>query len=610
MSSRLELNIPEQVEADKSSLFLQPKELKAWVDALPWANIGEISRHVYKGLIDFNRTRVPQRDAMMGAEQFRKPVNYVTRSLEKHYLDTGFPLSKRNQKIANLTHELNCELAIAYKAVIKRYLRSSRVDKTDKKLLVIALYRAIYYLSKVIVQKALVYESCPTHIWQEIHGLYHYARRHGLDTLQVKVTSSGGEEHSSSIQNAYKRILMFNLASPMRLRQREIHQLYAVLEDWSRYAVIRDTVEKSDPENQFLVVVEKDAPPIHISLAKDEISNSSASKLIIDTTELINKLNEIFSQESEQITTGMPAGIMSNALRRRLMQTWSSAPHRKFARTKLNFELTVAVGLMAIHSLLEEEEAAYDADMGGELEADMNWLDQQADSDGFTGVSLKSRDLSAAFSLAPIEKRRDVRREGFEEFGPNSHDEIEPEPVVPIWGNTGEKDDVTYETYSFQTINESAGGYCLDWHGPPPVPPVKVGELIGIQSTSIAGQYGVAVIRWIQTSGEHGLQVGVQMLAPNALPVTVGKEAQQKALLLPETGDATKQSSLVTFPHPFNVGNDLIIEERQSIRPIKLTRMAESTGAFSLFQFSYMDLDDEDGKGDGKDDFDNIWSTL
>ena len=610
MSSRLELNIPEQVEAHKSSLFLQPKELKAWVDALPWANIGEISRQVYKGLIDFNRTHIPQRDAMMGAEQFRKPVNYVTRSLEKHYLDTGFPLSKRNQKIANLTHELNCELAIAYKIVIKQYLGSARIDKTDKKLLIIALYRAIYYLSKVVVQTALVYESFPAHIWQEIHGLYHYAKRHGLDTLQVKVTASGGKEHSSSIQDAYKRVLMFNLASPTRLRQREIHQLYAMLEDWSQYAVLRDSVENNDPENQFLVIVEKDAPPIHISLAQDDISDSSTTKLIIDTTELVNRLNEAISQESEQTKTGVSAGIMPNSLRHRLMQTWSSAPQRKFTRTKLNFELTVTVGLMAIHSLLEEEEAAYDADVDGELKADINWLDQQADSDGFTGVSLENRDLSAAFSLAPIEKRRDVRREGFEEFGPKSHDEIEPEPVVPIWGGTGEKDDVTYETYCFQTINESAGGYCLDWHGPLPVPPVKVGELIGIQSTSIAGQYGVAVIRWIQTSGEHGLQVGVQMLAPSALPVTVGKEAQQTALLLPETGDTTKQSSLVTFPHPYNVGDDLIIEERQNIRPIKLTRMVESTGAFSQFQFSYMDLDDEDGKGGGQDDFDNIWSTL
>ena len=137
MGHRLELYIPEQKESENSRLLLQPKSLKVWIEGLPWANVGEISKQVYKGLIEFNRSRVPQKECLQIVELFRKPVSFVTKNLEKHFIDTGLQLGKRNQKIANLAYELNSELAIAYKITINHFLHANRLDKVEQKQLVV-----------------------------------------------------------------------------------------------------------------------------------------------------------------------------------------------------------------------------------------------------------------------------------------------------------------------------------------------------------------------------------------------------------------------------------------------------------------------------------------
>ncbi len=68
---------------------------------------------------------------------------------------------------------------------------------------------------------------------------------------------------------------------------------------------------------------------------------------------------------------------------------------------------------------------------------------------------------------------------------------------------------------------------------------------------------------------------------------------------------------------PFTVGDLLTIEDEKSTREIKLTRLLESSGAISQFQFIYLDnhglQNDEEADEDdfGNDsDFDNLWSTL
>ncbi len=606
MGHQLELYIPEQKESEAHRSLLQPKSLKMWIEELPWANVGEISKQVYKGLIEFNRSRVSKKECLIIVELFRKPVSFVTKNLEKHFIDTGLPLAKRNRKIANLTYELNSELAIAYKIAVNHLLRAKRLDKSEKQHLVIAIHHAMFYLSKMVVQSALVYDPVSPRIWYEINGLFDYARRHGLEQIRVKDVADDQADCYTTIADIYKQILLFSLASPARLRQREILQLFALLRQWGAYASLQERGVETDLSNKFLVFSDKDSPPIHLSLSQDSSASGTQHQLILDTTKLLEKVDEQLSNKEQEPRTSKE--LSPNKLLRRFIQPWSSAPQREFVRTQLNFELNVAVGLNAIYSLLESASAANEDEVNSSLKEDINWLDQQKQDDGPMGWTLENSTQTSAFTLTPIEGSSDVRRGDFEEFGPLSRDPHEPEPVVPLWGGS-EQETLICETYKFRTINESAGGYCLDWRSGEPSM-IRVGELIGIQSPSISGQYGVAAIRWILTQGEQSLQAGVEMLAPSALHVDVGVDDEyQPCLLLPEVGGGDQESRLITSPHAFQPGSNLTIDGKGGRRPIRLLRMLESTGAFSQYQFSYLDLisdsDDEDDAG-----FDNIWSSL
>jgi hypothetical protein len=602
MGQRLELYIPEQKKSDGQNPLLQPKSLKIWLEGLPWANVGEISKQVYKGLIEFNRSRVSQKECLLITELFRKPVSFVTKNLEKHFIDTGLPLAKRNRKIANLTYELNSELAIAYKIAINHYLHANRLDSSEKKQLVIAIHHAIFYLSTMIVQAALVYDPVSPRIWYEINGLFDYAKRHGLEEISVKDIADDQEDFYTTIADIYKKILLFSLASPGRLRQREILQLFTLLREWGPYASLHERGGGTlNLKNKFLVLVDKDAAPIHLSLTKNSAKNPDETLLILDTTELLAKVDEQLNSSRNE----SPAKeLASNKLLRRFIQPWSFAPQREFVRTQLNFELNVAVGLNVVYSLLESARAN-EAGLTDNLKEDMDWFDQKKPDDGPMGWSLEDHSQTSAFTLAPIDDSSDVRRSDFEEFGPKSRDRREPEPVVPLWG-ANEPEELICETSKFRTINESAGGYCLDWRSGE-LSMVRVGELIGIQSPSISGQYGVAAIRWILTQGEQSLQVGVEMLAPSALPVEVGTDDEYQAcLLLPEVGE--QRSSLITSPHAFEPDSSLMIDGKGGRRPIRLLRMLESTGAFSRYQFNYLDLIDDTREEDAS--FNNIWSSL
>ncbi|MCF6281374.1 MAG: hypothetical protein L3J28_04040 [Candidatus Polarisedimenticolaceae bacterium] len=608
MDHRLELYIPVQKETDGQNYLLQPKPLKAWIEGLPWANVGEISKQIYKGLIEFNRSRVSQKECLVIVELFRKPVSFVTKNLEKHFIDTGFPLSKRSRKIANLTYELSSELAIAYKIAINHFLHASRLDKTEKKWLVLAIHHAIFYLSKVIIQSALVYDPVSPRIWYEINGLFDYAKRHGLEQVKVKDVSNDKADVYSTIADIYKQILLFSLASPGRLRQREILQLSTLLQQWGPYAELQERDQQADLSNKFLVLVDKDSPPVHLSLAKSNSANTDERQLILDTTTLLEKVGEQLSSAEEQ-DDRLACELTSNRLLRRFIQPWSTAPQREFVRTQLNFELNVAVGLNAIYTLLESANSN-ESGVSDELKEDMNWLDQPVAEEGPMGWSLENHSRTSAFTLTPIEDSLDIRRGDFEDFGPQSRDRHEPDPVVPLWGGANEQETLICETYKFRTINESAGGYCLDWRSGEPSM-VRVGELIGIQSPSISGQYGVAAIRWILTQGEQGLQAGVEMLAPSARPVEVGVDDEfQVCLLLPGVGGSEQQSnSLITSPHAFQPNSNLTINEKSCQRPIRLLRMLESTGAFSRYQFNYLDLAEEASEEESAG-FDNLWSSL
>jgi len=162
----------------------------------------------------------------------------------------------------------------------------------------------------------------------------------------------------------------------------------------------------------------------------------------------------------------------------------------------------------------------------------------------------------------------------------------------PTW--TKATSERSRESVVLKTCNESAGGYCIEWGGPE-TPGIKVGEILGIQSTRNQGSFSIGKCRWIRNIPDQGLQVGMQIASPTSSAVTLqlietngNIGSAEKGLLLPELKSLGQEATVVVQALSFRVGDRLWLRERSGEKQIRLVRMLESSGAFAQFLFADM----------------------
>jgi hypothetical protein len=390
------------------------------------------------------------------------------------------------------------------------------------------------------------------------------------------------------------------------MRQKDNIHVFETLLEWSHLASFHN-YDEAPEETSILIRQDTDLAPTHG--AKQEESETKYL-LKLDASPLISQLRSQFAENEEDRSQLWGINKLEKGLIRQLIQLWSKAQKRAFVRTRLNFELHVAVGLRSIHKLITH---GGDAPRVEEKNVDDGTWIETAFAEG------NNPKVSSHFSLSPLDAGSyNPRRGDFEEFGPNSRDFDDIEQPSQIWESEAAKL-AEPATNILKTLNESAGGYCLDWKGAR-IPKIQVGELIGVQSAMSANQFGVGIVRWMRRSPEDTLQVGVQMVAPNAMAVNARLERNksdesQECLLLPEVGTSGQPTSFICPSYPFKLGDLLEVNEGENLREIKLTRLMEASGSVSQFQFAYLDQsessDSEESQDESSDsDFDNLWSNL
>jgi hypothetical protein len=434
------------------------------------------------------------------------------------------------------------------------------------------------------------------------------ANRYGLGSFTIADNLEPGTKRSS-IDEMYRRCLLFSLSSPYKLRQKENIQLFDVLLEWSRYSLIYHYDEAPD-YNTITIRQDTDLAPSHETRIEQ---TDSKYLLIMDVSPLLSSLRDLFVDTPDNSLSLSGVDKLSKNLIRQLIMLWSKAQKRAFVRTKLNFELRIAVGLRSVYKLIMLGDEPSPPD--DKQTDDDTWIETQFTRD----YELK---VSEHFSLMPMDVAAyNPRRGDFEEFGPNSTDfssfDAPVETDIKIWEDDDKKP-LNGATSLFHTINESAGGYCLDWRGKK-IPKIQVGELIGVQSAMSSSQFGVGIVRWMRNSDNDSMKVGIQMIAPNALAITAkdtqqGTGNEEECLLLPEVGTSGQPTSFICASHTFDLGKVLLVNDGENNKQIKLTRILESSGSIAQYQFIYLDdttLSSEKENDDESDtDFDGLWSTL
>lgn len=601
---KLDLSIPEQTLVSLSFADATPAGLKVWVDNLPLANVGEISRQLYQAIIEFNKLSISPLIRMQLLEIMRSPIEYVCKELSKHFLNHAVVLPEKQQKIANLAQTIQLHLATGYKIVILESSGSFNNDK-HKKVFVKAAHRLFSEYGQVLLRSCQLYTASPKNIWLEMHRIYVFSEALGL--LKYKIEDAQNKyQIETRLDQAYKRNLLLTSARPNQLRQNDIQIAFDVFELWSDFVDISaDSVDSS----VFIVNMEQDATPRYKSL----MTSSSPHHYGFDTTDLVERIHEYLNasyalnnKESNSSNQRLPSEILSvpknvnDILLNHLNQAFGVLTKRSFKRIANEGALNLCIGLSASH-YFSSGKVAFHTQM------------LQNNSTGAEGEN--------NIFLTQALRRQDAWSEGFDSGSRHST----PHTDAPISFNRPNADNSedAYPQYEVPLVNTSPGGYCLEWEGKIPSN-IQAGEILSIRENH-KQPWRIAVIRWIRHIKQSGTQIGIELLAPSAKPCGVqllqktGDPSEfMRGLLLPEISAIGQSATLITPRVPFQSGQKVSIKFANTEGKCQLEKRVSATGSFSQFELSEHDqlkshqlkTPHDTRSHDNDDDFDSLWPTL
>jgi len=611
----MKLNIPEQTTPTKDDFPNHPKKIKKWLADLQRANMGEFTRQMYNGLVALNRQSMPAKYRLENMENLREPTRHIFNQLHKHFINRTLPLPSKSQKIIQLNQALLCEMAMGYKILI--FEASNGLIKVDSKTILITCERALHYYSELLLRSSQIYSELPKGTWWDIHRIYSFAENNKLHQKAVKDSEITAK--SITVEDYYKQLLLFSLARPNALRQSDAERLFKSINDWAKLTKISHKVPKNNFSRYFISKLDGDLPPN--CYAEEDLKNIEQCR-VIETSALVDHLQKMES-ELDELSSGISVGDkVSQETIRTLVSSWSLCAKRRFSRALRQDSIRVSIGLNPVYSALNTE---------------------------ITPPKKKMNKPNRTFSLESIPENEMAKKDIFAQQDPTffiTHPDMQSdsERSAGAWDMVAKGRALT-ESYAdelqeqdnnigalnkespdlhWKITNVSAGGYCLRWDSELPSRAL-VGDVIGIceKEPDRTFQWRAGVIRWMQYTQAHGLEIGVQVLSPKVIACEVQRverknEAPFNCLMLPGIKPIQQPSTLLLPAHAFRRGNILKIHVYDRDIEVKLGTVREHTGSFTQFQFSQLNEDDTPDNDNGNDktesadpdDFDSIWSSL
>lgn len=136
-------------------------------------------------------------------------------------------------------------------------------------------------------------------------------------------------------------------------------------------------------------------------------------------------------------------------------------------------------------------------------------------------------------------------------------------------------------------LNESSRGFALRHMSGSP-PPIHVGEIVAIKPSG-RGAIFVCLVRWIQSNNPEHLEVGVQQLAPVAVPAVyrlseTDRGAQEPALFFPQMPTQRKAPAIAVPPDRLRGDSPFSLRHRRGRLDLRPGRMIEKTSSIELIE--------------------------
>lgn len=582
-----DLSLPEQQLSSLSFCEASPRALKSWVEGLPIANIGESARQLYHAIIELNQLDVSPELRMKLLGLLRPQLNFICEQLSQHFLGHSVVLNTKQRKVANLAQALQRHLATGYKLVVSQ-LAAAPHPNWHKMANARACHRAISSLGSTLLRANQLYAPSPEGTWYETHQIFNWALSQEITGIAVedRVNQYYGE---TTIEDAYKRLLLLACCRPNQLRQQELRELYGLFECWTDYTRI---LERGMNNALFVINLHQDTPPTYRNLLRAPLTHHHIG---FDSTPLAEGLSALI-QAVDRAPPGsapeLPTSV-SNALLNHLAQAFGVLAQRSYTRIDSSGKLEVAVGMTAAH---------YHCAGGEPFNLFVDDQDSESEENVFLGAA---------------QRRNDPWANAFD----TGHHEAMTTPDAPInfHGSAGQRDqdsDLRYPLYEVSLENTSPGGYCLNWDAEVPAT-LQTGELLAVREDSDQ-PWSIALTRWIRQAGTRSTRLGIELLGPGATPCALRLDHKSgsgseflRGLLLPELKAIGQPATILTPSIPFQSGHRITLLRNGQRESAQLTRRVSATSSISQFELCiHQPSSARSSRTSDDDDFDSLWQSL
>jgi hypothetical protein len=270
--------------------------------------------------------------------------------------------------------------------------------------------------------------------------------------------------------------------------------------------------------------------------------------------------------------------VVGKPMIKRLLKALGATERRKFVRFRAEGEQLLVIGLDALIRHLNHEAVPERAPDKGAAIA----------FKGVTWLSMPNFAIEAIArdKVATVDSKRHGERAVALSLADHARTRVRREEIWSDQGDGGAATVIEPSGLLAGMLNVSSHGHGLLWLGTQESC-LRVGELVGLPA---AGEVlHIAVVRWLNHDAQERLMLGVELIAPLAIPVklaTAGRnevEPRKSALFYPADQRLGKHAGLLVRPSLFHQGQLLWLESPEGKTIYHLEKELESTPSYQHF---------------------------
>ncbi len=540
---------------------VRPRRVEHWLASLPRASARDSAERLLQALFGQNRTSLDAENRLSIMELYREPVIAAAEVLRQDSATLSYPLSGRSLELYSLVAKLLTEVANGYKIVANDISDKGKSNKAD---LVLALQRATHFLGQVLVNAYQTYATCPAGVWRELHHIYLYAENHRLLNFPIAAPDSNSPDGLCTITDSYQQICLLGACHPYGLLQDECIKMYKLFLHWQSSAQISSEVVKKDPTGRFIISVNSDSPPV--PAIKTQPVEATDHLRLLNALDVLREVHSVLRNLKHDLALGslsstmVKIGVDANdvdLLRRVGRFLTGVKSKRRSLRIEKDVQISLCCGVSSIHYYMNGEKR---------LAAGPDVRNPESDEQSDTGSPSSNDDAERYIDLSELDLGAPANDTGVDRTESNS------------WQSR-----VVHQIHACRTKNESASGMCLHVTRPSSLQ-VHVGDVIAIQEP-IDKRWRVGVVRWLRCLSDAGMDLGIEMLGPEARAVAIKRESHSmyfEGLMLPGNQALKSPTSLIVSRGINQPGEKLFVVDVDGVpRAATPLRLMERTTSFA-----------------------------